>query len=113
MKDRRRSPRLAVSDQIHARLGGSDVPVRVLDISFGGCLLETDAPLRVGSLKELHFFTPQGASVCIVTARVAHSRGEAGSCYSTGFSFVGPRGPSGAAEFDRLIDAVMGVLSTD
>ena len=114
-RDRRSSPRIDVTDQLRAAVARSGAPIRILDISFGGCLVESEAPFPIGTLQQFDFETLDRSLRLTVTARVVHSRSDSSAAphatFVTGLQFVAPRTPESAAEFDRLMDALTAVLT--
>jgi c-di-GMP-binding flagellar brake protein YcgR len=113
-RDRRSAPRIDVTDRLRATVASSEMPIRVRNISFGGCLLESEEPLPVGALQQFRFETLDGTVSVTVTARVIHSRCRTirpRQVFVTGVRFVAPRMADVSAEFDRLMDAVTSVLS--
>ena len=115
-RDRRRSPRIDVRDQVRGTLTATGTAVCVLDLSYGGCLVSTAAPFEVGSLQQLTLETENGTVSITLTVRVVHSRradGQQPVAYLAGCRFLAPRTATAAAEFDRLMDALTDVLSFD
>lgn len=111
--DRRRWPRIDVRDRIRSTLAESDEPVRLLDLSFDGCLIATARRLPIGSLHQVTLATVDRAVSVTVTVRVVHSRQARGSVFAAGCQFIAPRTSETAADFDRLMDAATDVLSYD
>jgi hypothetical protein len=77
------------------------MPIRILDISAGGCLLESEAPFPAQSPQLCEFRTLDGSVRLMITVRVTYSRS------------VGA--PAGRIMFltglDRLLDAVSAVAA--
>jgi hypothetical protein len=98
---------------VRGTLVSSDRPVRVRDISFGGCQVESEALLAVGSLQQVHLETMDGSIRVTITGRIVHSRREPsrGAVFVAGVRFLGPRTGDDIAQFNRLMDAATAVLS--
>ena len=113
--DRRRSPRIDVHDQIRGVEAVSRARIRLLDISFGGCLLESESPFEIGSLQQFELHTPDGSVSLTLTVRTVHSRRDSieapRSRYVSGFTFVAPRGREAQERLHQLLDAVTSALS--
>lgn len=72
--DRRLAPRVPVTGSaIEVVITPSDAPARLLDVSPGGCLLSTDAPVLSGRF-ELVFLSADHRWFVRLGADVAHSR---------------------------------------
>jgi hypothetical protein len=113
-RDRRNSPRLDVRDRVLGTVVATGEAVRVVDLSFGGCLIAGSMPFVVGSVHQLQLQTANGEAAAQVAVRVVHSRradSQSPETHLTGFRFVTPRTAAAAADFDLLMDAVTEVLS--
>ena len=115
--ERRGARRVDVGDRLQATLVDSDIPVRVVDISFGGFLIETAAPFPVGSLHRFRLETADRSVALTLTARTVHSRRDSASAqhswYLSGFRFLPPQAPDAAEDFVDLLDLVMSELAWD
>ena len=67
-RDRREYDRLPVQEWSAAWSGERRAPARVIDVSVGGCAIETDAPLREGEIVQVQM-TPAGADCPIEVQR--------------------------------------------
>ncbi len=105
--ERRRVPR--VSSQRESRVSvGVSLPVRVLDVSRSGVLLESKAELRVGDRAELHAtLADRSLSLVIEVRHVSiETPPRTGARFKAGAVFVEP-----AAEQLLLIDQMLGTES--
>jgi hypothetical protein len=109
-RDRRRSPRLEASAEILGRLVPAGSVVRVVDISFGGFLLETDTPFEVGTLHQVRLYTLDGSADLVVSAVAVHSRRDSAAAprsrFISGFSLAGPHQWDAHVQYDRLLDVL-------
>ncbi|MEQ8844311.1 MAG: PilZ domain-containing protein [Phycisphaerales bacterium] len=94
-RDRRRFRRLPVDrvGKVFVRRALRYLPVRALDVSLGGLLLEvkTDRPLHVGEMIEVIIGDQQSAVVAdddVVEARIAHVRAGADGTQRVGLAFA-------------------------
>jgi len=87
--DRRRVPRAAIADTELSVLA-FPIPVRLLDISLGGVLLESAHPVDLGQRGTLRFnFGGVPFSADVKVERIDRSRTEAaGERYAIGAAFV-------------------------
>lgn len=87
--DRRRVPRTAIADTELSVLA-FPVPVRLLDISLSGVLLESSHPVDLGTRGSLRFnFGGIPFSADVKVERLERTRGSAtAECYSIAASFV-------------------------
>lgn len=87
--DRRRVPRALIAETELSVLA-FPIPVRLLDISLAGVLLESTHPVELGTRGSLRFnFGGVPFSADVRVERLERSRGEAGAeRYSIGASFV-------------------------
>ncbi len=90
--DRRIFPRKELRTKVvfEDEFGGGLFYVYSTDLSMGGMLLESDIPLKIGSLIFISFFLPPHKRPLRVTAEVIRKHGEEGKARSgTGVRFVG------------------------
>ena len=89
VSDRRRVPRAAIADTELSVLA-FPIPVRLLDISLGGVLLESAHPVDLGQRGTLRFnFGGVPFSADVKVERIDRSRSEAGAeRYAIGAAFV-------------------------
>jgi hypothetical protein len=91
------------------------MPIRILDISAGGCLLESEAPFPAQSPQLCEFRTLDGSVRLMITVRVTYSRSVGAPAgrimFLTGLEFVATHSGANPAEFDRLLDAVSAVAA--
>jgi hypothetical protein len=87
--DRRRVPRAVIADTELSVLA-FPMPVRLLDISLGGVLLESSHPVELGTRGTLRFnFGGEPFSADVQVERLDTMRGHAGADrFSIGASFV-------------------------
>ena len=87
--DRRRVPRALITDTELSVLA-FPIPVRLLDISLGGVLLESSHPVDLGTSGTLRFnFGGLPFSADVRVERIDRSRSDAGADrYSIGAAFV-------------------------
>ena len=115
LNDRRRTPRIVVADQLRA-ITSTGVPLHILNLSYGGCLVASASPFFVGSMQQFTIETLDQSVRVIVTARVVHTRLESPAtpetAYVTGFRLLGPRTTDAAALFDSLMDVVAAAESS-
>ena len=108
-KDRRRTPRIGVGNQLRA-VTATGIHLNVLNLSYGGCLVASASPFFVGSLQQFSLETLDRSVKVVVTARVVHTRLETPAtpewAYVTGFLLLGPWTAEATALFDSLMDAV-------
>jgi PilZ domain len=92
--ERRRFPRVAcrIEATVLDELSAMNLPVKVTDISFGGCFVEMLAPLPVNSFVELTLDTSQGA----IHARGKVVAAQTGMGMGIGFTAVSPE------DFEKL-----------
>jgi hypothetical protein len=92
--ERRRFPRVAcrIEATVLDELSAMNLPVKVTDISFGGCYVEMLAPLPVNSSVELTLDTSQGA----IHARGKVVAAQTGMGMGIGFTAVSPE------DFEKL-----------
>lgn len=113
--ERRRARRVPVADRLQATLVDSGIPVRLVDISFGGFMVESAAPFPVSSLHRFRIETADRSVALTITARTVHSRRDSASArhswYLSGFRFLPPPAPDAAADFVGLLDLVMSELA--
>ena len=88
--DRRRVPRAAIADTELSVLA-FPIPVRLLDISLGGVLLESSHPVDLGTRGTLRFnFGGVPFSADVHVERLDRARSDAGiEKFSIGAAFVG------------------------
>lgn len=102
--ERRRATRVSPAAESHASVAVS-LPVRVLDVSRSGVLLESKGELRVGDRAELN--AAVGDRAVSLTLEVRHvsleSTPRAGMRYKAGSVFVDP-----SPEQRRMIDRLLG-----
>jgi hypothetical protein len=115
-RDRRRTPRIEISGQVHGEIVSLGVPVHVLEIGLGGCGIVTACTLPLNTVQELLFTLVDGTSVSI-RARVAHCRPrlapDSPSGYVTGLEFVDEPSADGQSAAGILVDRITSVLSFD
>jgi PilZ domain len=70
-EDRRNSPRLEVLHRIHGKLRALDIPVRLLNLSYGGFLMEGPLEFTLGGTHDFRFTMPRKTPV-VLLARVIH-----------------------------------------
>jgi hypothetical protein len=113
----RHAPAIDAGDWLHATLVNTAAPVRVLEVSFGGFVLETAAPFPVGSRHLFRFETADDSINLTVAARAVYSRRDSASArhswYVSGFRFLPPSDGDAAEHFDRLLDLVASALTID
>jgi hypothetical protein len=113
----RDAPAMDAGGWLHATLVDTAAPVRVLEVSFGGFVLETAAPFPVGSRHLFRFETADDSIDLTVAARVVYSRRDSASArhswYVSGFRFLPPSDGDAAEHFDRLLDLVASALTID
>ena len=86
--DRRRVPRAAVADTEFSVLA-FPIPVRLLDISLSGVLLEAAHPVELGTRGTLRFnFGGVPFSADVRVQRIDHSQSSAADKYAIGAAFV-------------------------
>jgi hypothetical protein len=87
--DRRRVPRAAIADT-ELSVRAFPIPVRLLDISIGGVLLESAHPVDLGQRGSLRFnFGGVPFSADVKVERIDRARTDAGSeRYAIGAAFV-------------------------
>ena len=87
--DRRRAHRASIADT-ELTVRAFPVPVRLLDISVGGVLLESSQPVELGTRGDLRFnFSGVPFSAEVRVDRVDRTRGEtAAERYAIGASFI-------------------------
>ena len=86
--DRRRVPRAVIADTELSVLA-FPIPVRLLDISLGGVLLESSHPVELGTRGTLRFnFGGVPFSADVKVERIDRQPGGAGERFSIGASFV-------------------------
>lgn len=87
--DRRRVPRALIAETELSVLA-FPIPVRLLDISLAGVMLESSHPVDIGTRATLRFnFGGEPFSAEVKVARVERARGDAGAeRYAIGASFV-------------------------
>ena len=113
-RSQRGAPRLEVDgylviEDIHGRR-----KVHLVDISFGGFLVSSDAPYPVGHTQDFLFATPDGQWTVPLRARAVHSyqRNASGTPeYVSGFTFVNADADSVQSRIQDVVDRVMGALS--
>lgn len=88
VSDRRRVPRAVIADTELSVLA-FPIPVRLLDISLGGVLLESTHPVELGTRGTLRFnFGGEPFSAEVRVERVDGSPNDAGEKFSIGAAFV-------------------------
>jgi hypothetical protein len=106
-RERRREPRLEVTNPVAGQLLPFNTPVSLLNVSAGGLLIHSDTSLVVGAACELRFALPDEGSVD-VTVRITHVlrlfHGDQVS-FAMGGAFTGIGGVGFAAAVARLIRA--------
>jgi hypothetical protein len=111
---RRRTPRVSVTDPIHAEVVPVLVPGEVMDIGFGGFSVETRCSLRVGARYRFRFGAPGGRTVEI-DAKVVHCRRKAtddwSERYVTGCEFMHDSDTPVEVLIDELMETATNVLS--
>lgn len=86
--ERRRVPRAVIADTELSVLA-FPIPVRLLDISLGGVLIESSNPVELGTRATLRLnFGGSPFSVLVKVERVQPSRGGSDVRYLVGASFV-------------------------
>jgi hypothetical protein len=91
-RERRRFKRFPVFNRVLGVLTNADLPVRIRDVSLGGCAVETPEPLPADAKQPIRFIADDDWSVVLDTRSVySHpSVSDQGApMYVTGFSFVG------------------------
>jgi hypothetical protein len=108
--NRRQAPRFDTLGRIVGHLIGTDLPVRVREISFGGFSIETMGPIAEGAVQRIRFTASDDWTVEI-DARSVHSRP---SCardgsprFATGFSFLAPHQSEAAVQ--RMLATITSV----
>ena len=96
--ERRRSPRVELSYQMQIEHGGRSYWVRAINLGVGGAFIETDAPLRGGSMLTLSLNTLEAGSS--TRARVCSGNGS-----GFGVAFIDP-----PDMFQQQIDALLAPL---
>lgn len=111
---RRRTPRVAVGDQIGVEIASVLVPAELVDLGFGGFSVETRCSLRVGAVHDFRFSTAPGRTIEL-SARVVHCHRKATSDWSeryvAGCEFIYDPSLPTEALIDELMDSATGVLS--
>jgi hypothetical protein len=72
-RDRRRSPRIEILEQIHGHVASLDVAVRVREMSLGGMSLETDFAFPIGAVHDFRLTLGDGSTV-VLRGRVLRCR---------------------------------------
>jgi len=89
--ERRRYPRIAILEQLHAQFVSLDIPVLTCDISSGGFAVKSPVAFPIGDVHEFLFTRDDGVSL-LVTGRARHSHPVTGPdgtpAHLTGFEFV-------------------------
>jgi hypothetical protein len=89
--ERRRETRLDVLGELHGYIETMGIPMLVVDLSLGGCSIETHSPLETGSTQFVRIDVYDSVSVSL-QARVAHSRrapgGDRPTTYVSGLQFL-------------------------
>ncbi len=71
--DRRRTPRTRATGPIDVRLVSRDIPLRLVDIGEGGCLVSGSSEIRPIGRIDLLFGTPDDSWRVALTGRLVHS----------------------------------------
>ena len=114
--EQRRALRLEVYGDVVTRLLAIPHPVQLIDISPAGCLIESMAPLPVGTEHEMAMTMSDGDRMSVV-GRVAHceQRGFIGRLprYGIGFAFVHSDAQRPRDSIERLIERLTTRLAFD
>jgi hypothetical protein len=84
--DRGRTPRLEVLERIQGELRALDMPVTLLDLSYGGFLMEAPVDFIVGGSHDFRFTAARQALI-VLCARVVHSAPTGVATYVMGLEF--------------------------
>jgi hypothetical protein len=98
--DRRRSPRVEIPTR-------RDIPLKVRDISLGGCSVESTVPFAANAVHSLTLEVGDG-SLLVIRAKVCHTRRETTPdghvVYVTGLEFTDAEGTQAATPADTGVD---------
>lgn len=106
--ERRRFPRLEVLERIDGQFNALEVPIRLLNLSRGGFMVQAPYQFTIG---ETHYFSFVGADLnpIVVHARIMHSmRASAGGVvsYVAGLEFLELH----TAASEQAVEYLVGVL---
>lgn len=101
----RRNPRIDVLERIAGEVGSGNVPVTLLNLSVGGCLMQAAVEYPLGHTLELRISVPEKAPIPI-RARVVHTmRATSGEITSfiSGLEFLDRGNP----HFDEALESLV------
>ena len=112
-RDRRRSPRVAVGQEVQAGLVTIGEAVTVLEVGFGGFSALLTVPVPVGSQHEFRFRVPSGFAVTLGTTVRYCLRINApdSTSFLIGVEFDRQDRPEVRRTIDRLVDEATAALS--
>ena len=106
--DRRQEPRVVAGASLHAELVPTGLDCRVLDVSYGGFLIESPVPFSVGEEHEFLVTTADRHQAAVLTARAVYchrrTASETAPTYASGFCFSDPEDPSTRQVVFALLD---------
>jgi hypothetical protein len=111
--ERRRTPRVEVSERVHGTFEPPVQDVIVRDLSLGGFLVESPSAFPVDAVHHFRIAMKDGEWATHLTARTVHCRERATSggrpSYLTGFAFVEPQGADAQRRLRELMNKATSV----
>jgi hypothetical protein len=114
--DRRQSPRVAAARPLEARLVDEGLAVSIIDMSFGGFLIESPVPITAGTTHICRVTLDVGDVALDIPVRCVHSRRRDGSTplvYECGFAISDPHQPTIDQHIHTLMAHLTSVLQID
>src|ERR1700690_1076156 len=108
--DRRQSPRADVDGPLCAKILKLGIECSLLDVSFGGFLVESTVPFSLGDEHEFLVTTGDRRQAAVLKARAVYchrrTASETDPTFASGFGFLDPEDPATRQAVLALVDHV-------
>jgi hypothetical protein len=110
LPNRRQNPRVDVEEPLRAAIPALGVECQLLDVSFGGFLIESTISFSLGEEHEFLVTTGDRRQAAMLKARAVYchrrSASETHPTYASGFGFLDPEDPATRQTVLALVDHV-------